>query len=70
MCQNVDVIYVGTLNHVHKENVLLAIHAGKNVICEKPLAVNSKEISEMIAEARKYNVFLMEVTIILIFQAI
>ncbi|CAI9557191.1 unnamed protein product [Staurois parvus] len=32
----------------------------KNVICEKPLAMNSREVKELIAAARKYNVFFME----------
>lgn len=57
---NVDLIYVSTPNSFHKEHVLLCLNAGKAVICEKPFALNAKEVEEMIQAAREKNVFLME----------
>jgi predicted dehydrogenase len=56
----VDVIYVATPHPFHKENTLLCLQNGKAVLCEKPLAMNSAEVREMIACARENNVFLME----------
>ena len=32
---DVDIIYIGTINRLHKEHTLLAIEAGKHVLCEK-----------------------------------
>lgn len=56
----VDVVYVGTLNNVHKENCTVAINAGKPVLCEKPFMINSEEAIEVINLAQKKKVFLME----------
>jgi predicted dehydrogenase len=56
----VDAIYVATPHPAHKENVVLALNAGKPVLCEKPFAVNAKEAQEMVAAAQKNNIALME----------
>lgn len=57
---HIDTIYVCTTNNLHKENVLDALRAGKNVLCEKPLGVCKADVEEMIVEARRQNKFLME----------
>jgi len=57
---DVDVIYVATPHPFHKEHSLLALRAGKAVLCEKPFTVNLAEAEEVVAEARSRNVFLME----------
>lgn len=57
---NVEAIYVATPHPFHKENVLSALHAGKAVLCEKPMTVNAKELEELVATAREKNLFLME----------
>ena len=56
----VDAIYVGTPHPFHKENALLALRAGKAVLCEKPFTVNSSELEEVVAYAREQKLFLME----------
>jgi predicted dehydrogenase len=56
----VDVIYVATPHNFHKEHSLLALHAGKPVLCEKPFTINAKEAEEVIAAARQRGLFLME----------
>jgi len=48
----IDIIYVSTLNHVHKDHALLAINAGKHVLVEKPFAMNAEE-AQVIADAAK-----------------
>jgi len=57
---DVDVIYVATPHNYHCAHTLLALEAGKHVLCEKPLAVNAGEAAEMVALARKKGLFLME----------
>lgn len=39
--EKVDIVLCATPNDVHKEIVLRALEAGKNVVCEKPAALNS-----------------------------
>ena len=57
---NVDVVYVATPHPFHMENSLLAINAGKHVLCEKPITMGAAELKKLIAAAKKKNVFLME----------
>lgn len=56
----VDAIYVATPHPAHQENVILALNAGKPVLCEKPFAVNAAEAQQMVDAAHKNGVALME----------
>ncbi|WP_372575082.1 Gfo/Idh/MocA family protein [Ruegeria jejuensis] len=56
----VDAIYVATPNALHKDHSLIAINAGKAVLCEKPFACNAAEAREVAAAAAAANVFCME----------
>jgi predicted dehydrogenase len=57
---DVEVIYVASPHSHHKEHTLLCLRNNKHVICEKAFAMNTGEVEEMVAEARKRNLFLME----------
>ena len=48
---DIDVIHICTPNHVHAEQALGAIAAGKHVVCEKPLATNGAAAQELAAAA-------------------
>ena len=56
----VDAVYVGTPHPMHHEDALLALRAGKHVLCEKPFTMNAAEAEELVAEARQRELFLME----------
>ncbi|HUI10104.1 MAG TPA: Gfo/Idh/MocA family oxidoreductase [Bacteroidota bacterium] len=56
----VDVVYVATPHTLHCENSILCLRNGKAVLCEKPFAMNEKEVVRMIAAAREHDLFLME----------
>ncbi|OPX11370.1 Gfo/Idh/MocA family protein [Mycobacterium sp. AT1] len=43
----VDVVHICSPNHLHHEQVLAALRAGKHVICEKPLAMTSVQAIEL-----------------------
>lgn len=58
--KNIEIVYICTTNHLHKENVLNALKAGKHVLCEKPLAICRTDAEEVILEAKKQNRVLME----------
>ncbi len=49
----IDLVVVATPNDVHREIALDAFAAGKNVISEKPVAMDSAEVEEMIAAANR-----------------
>jgi len=57
---NVDAIYVATPHPSHQEHTLLALNAGKPVLCEKPFAISAKEAQAMINCAKENNVALLE----------
>ncbi|AQQ71995.1 1,5-anhydro-D-fructose reductase [Limihaloglobus sulfuriphilus] len=58
--REIDVVYIATPHHLHMENSLMAIEAGKHVLCEKPISINSKQATRMADAARQAGVFLME----------
>lgn len=49
----VDIVTVAVPNDSHKEIVIRSLMAGKNVICEKPVAMSCDELEEMIAASEK-----------------
>ncbi len=57
---DVDVIYVATPHSCHQANTMLALAAGKAVLCEKPFTLTAREAEEMITFARTKKLFLME----------
>lgn len=57
--QSPDVVSVCSPNMSHKENVILSLKYGANVLCEKPLAFNYKDAKEMFDLAKKQNKVLM-----------
>lgn len=56
----IDAIYVATPHPSHHDNVVLALDAGKPVLCEKPFSVNAREAQSMIEAATRNQVALME----------
>jgi len=57
---NVDIIYVATPHSHHFQNAMLALEAGKNVLCEKALTVNAAQAKKLVQTAKAKKLFLME----------
>jgi predicted dehydrogenase len=49
----VDVVHVTSPNHMHFDHVKAILDAGKNVVCEKPLAMTSAQSAEMVEMAKR-----------------
>ena len=49
---NVDVVHITSPNRFHCEMALAALRAGKHVVCEKPLAMNTRETGRIASLAR------------------
>jgi predicted dehydrogenase len=56
----VDAVYIPLPNELHKPWVLAAADAGKHVLCEKPLSLESREATLMVEHCRRCGVLLME----------
>ena len=57
---DVDAVYIASLHQQHYGHTLMALEAGKAVLCEKPFTVNAKETKELLDLAAEKKLFLME----------
>jgi glucose-fructose oxidoreductase len=55
----VDAVYIGLPNSLHKDYTIRAARKGVHVLCEKPMALNVKECREMIEACDKHRTKLM-----------
>lgn len=53
---DIDVVHVASPNHVHADQVRVLMDAGKHVVCEKPLALDSTETGDLVARAEATGV--------------
>ncbi len=58
-CKDVDAVFIVSANSLHAAETTAAAKAGKHVITEKPMAINTTEAEEMIQVCKKNNVKLM-----------
>jgi predicted dehydrogenase len=55
----VDIVYISTPPFLHYAQSMMALNAGKHVICEKPMALRPEEAREMISLADKLNLLMV-----------
>lgn len=58
--EDLDILYIATPHQSHKDFAIKGMKAGFHILCEKPMAINVKEVEEMIAVAKETDRFLME----------
>ena len=56
----VEAVYIPLPNHLHCEWTIKALKAKKHVLCEKPMGLSEKQVSEMFRTADENGVLLME----------
>lgn len=52
----INTVIIAVNNHIHKEVVIAAAKAGKNIICEKPAAMSVTEFDEMVSQVTESGV--------------
>ncbi|PCH52306.1 MAG: oxidoreductase [Flavobacteriaceae bacterium] len=56
----VTIVYIATPNNSHERYTILALEHKKAVLCEKPFAINKKQVFKMIEASKNNALFLME----------
>ena len=51
--ETIEAVLIATPNDLHKELSIAALKAGKHVVCEKPVALNTAELDEIVAVAQE-----------------
>ena len=57
---DLDVIYIASPHDSHHHWMKAAVEAGKHVLCEKAITLNSRQLAEVCALARQKNVLVLE----------
>jgi predicted dehydrogenase len=52
-CPEVDVVHITSPNKEHASQALAALRAGKHVVCEKPMAMTTKESAAIVKESAR-----------------
>ena len=60
LLSEVDAVYVATHPDTHAELSISALGAGKHVLCEKPAALNVRQLEQVLAVARMHDRLFME----------
>lgn len=60
LASDIDAVYIATLPDSHAFYSIAALNAGKHVLCEKPSAINSSQLEEIIETANAKQLLFME----------
>jgi len=59
-CKEIDNIYISTINNTHFDLIKKSIDTNKNILCEKPITLNSKDALFIYEKLKKSKSFFME----------
>lgn len=55
----IDSIYIATPNNLHYDQLIQAIESDKNILCDKPLTINSQQSKEIVELQREDKIYQM-----------
>jgi len=59
LASDIEAVYISSVNSDHYLQVLKAANAGKNILCERPMAINSTQAEEIVKVCNENNVVLV-----------
>ena len=59
-CNEVDAVYIATLNNTHTNLIINSADAGKGILCEKPMSITNEESKLVFDKLKKSNTFFLE----------
>ena len=59
-CDEIDAVYIATLNNTHLNLIKLCAENKKNILCEKPMSLNIEEAKIAANHIKKFNVMFYE----------
>ena len=62
---DIDAVYIASPNSLHEEQTQLFLEHGKHVLCEKPIAVSSRNLEELYRLAEKKGLIYLEAIMML-----
>jgi predicted dehydrogenase len=60
----IDAVYIASPNSFHAQQSITMLNGGKHVLCEKPVAINCVEFTQMTAAAKANKVTFMEAMLV------
>ena len=58
--EDIDAVYISTLNNTHAELTIKAAQANKHILCEKPMAIKYEDVIKVFKQLKKSKVFFFE----------
>jgi predicted dehydrogenase len=59
-CEEIDAVYVSTLNNKHSDLIIKIAEAKKGILCEKPMTLTENESKKVFNQLNKSKVFFLE----------
>jgi len=59
-CDEIDAVYIATLNNTHLDLIKMCAENKKNILCEKPMSLNIEEAKIAANHIKKFNVMFYE----------
>ena len=59
-CEEIDALYIATLNNTHKDLIIKSVEARKNILCEKPITINNQEIIDVYKKVKDSKISFLE----------
>lgn len=56
---NIEAVYISSVNSDHYRQVIEAAKAGKNILCERPMTIDSAQAEEIVKVCKESNVMLV-----------